>query len=293
MKIQEYIKNIVSQNSFPKDQIEQILSFCDSRIPGYSSHFWQLYDEARYLDDAECVNLSSEGEIHYLISQSPRICFVLEYIQKAIDHFGKRINVLDIGATQFTRLYRDILDVDVTALDRTPFLRARFEHQGITFIPCDFMKGEDVAAESDTFDLCIFTEAFEHMVLPPKQVFVPIRRVTKDGGLLIFSTPNIAKIQNRIKLLRGHGILDPIAWVLRDDFDDESPHGLGHIREYALHELVDLIRRYGYSTLEVCFPVDSGWVLGNSWRDRAFRHLYGILQSSAPHCQVLGRLAKV
>jgi len=292
LKAKEIIKEAVKSSSFSQDQIEQVLGFCNARVPGYSDHFWRLYEEARGMDDKECVNLSVEGEIHYLISQSARICFVIEYIQKAMGHMGRVIRVLDIGATQFTRFYRDLLDIHVTALDRTGFLRARFERQGIDFIDCDFMKGEDIAAETDAFDLCIFTEVFEHMVLPPKQVFLPIRRVTRDGGMLIFSTPNIAKIQNRIRLVRGQGILAPIAWVLRDDFEDESPHGLGHIREYSIHELCELASRYGYSTLDIAFPIESAFILNHSLPDHIYRWLYGMFPSMGGHCQILARLDK-
>lgn len=152
------------------------------------------------------------------------------------------------------------------------------------------MRGEDINSASDTFDLCIFTEVFEHLVLPPKYVFTPLRRVLKKGGLLIFSTPNIAKFRNRMKLLLGKEILDPIAWVLRDDFDDESPHGIGHIREYTLMELEQLTSKYGFSTLATSYPVDSAFILSDSWSDRLNRQIYKIIPSSAAHCQILAQL---
>lgn len=290
MKARDIIKELVEKGAFNQNQVDQVLRFCNAKVPCYSDHFWHLYQEAQATADSECVNLSSAGEIHYLISQSPLICFVIDFIKKAIESLGPNISVLDIGATQFTRLYKDLLGVKLTALDRTRFLQERFERLGIDFITCDFMKGEDITAATDAFDLCIFTEVFEHLVLPPKWVFNPLRRVTKKGGMLIFSTPNIARIQNRVNLLLGHGILDPIAWVLRDDFEDESPHGFGHIREYSLRELQELAAKYGYSSLAVSFPIDSAFILNNSWRDRVHRPIYKIIPSTGAHCQILAQL---
>jgi SAM-dependent methyltransferase len=295
MNIKDTIKNAVRNSSFSEQQIHQILEHCNRKVPDYSDYFNELRRKALSASDDECVNLSVEGEIHYLISQSYRIASVIEYLQKAIQLLGsgKKLRVLDIGATQFTILYKNYFDFEIVALDRTSLLKARFARESIEFIEHDFANENMIPEPENSFDICIFTEVFEHLIVPPRKVFLPIKMILKDKGVLIFSTPNITRLNNRINLLLGRRILDPIEWVLRDDFDTESAHGLGHIREYSIHELLALIEKYNFRLIENCFPDESASILqNNTLKNLTYRFIKKTIPSTRHHCQLLATLQK-
>lgn len=293
MDAKETIRRAVTNASFSQDQVDAILAACDRQVPGYSRYFKDLQHKALELEDAECVNLSVEGEIHYLISQSRRMISVIDFLQKAARSLdlGRSLRVLDIGATQFTILFKEYFGFEMVALDRTDFLKERFTREGIGFIEHDFAKGGAIVSPEGRFDICILTEIFEHLIVAPRQVFMPIKEIMQENGLLLFSTPNIARLENRINLIQGKGILDPIDWVLRDDFDKESPHGLGHIREYAVAELEALVGKYGFRVIDRCFPDDSISLLRNDGlRDKACNLAKRLFPATRPHCQVLASL---
>lgn len=75
---------------------------------------------------------------------------------------------------------------------------ARFAATEIPFQQFDANAG--LPFGDDTFDLIVAVEVFEHMANIYQQ-FDECRRVLKDGGLLVFSVPNIAHTVSRLKFL--------------------------------------------------------------------------------------------
>ena len=63
--------------------------------------------------------------------------------------------------------------------------------------------------ENDKFDLVIFAEIIEHLLNDPCSVFREIKRVLKPGGILILTTPNVARLENVARLIAGANIYDP------------------------------------------------------------------------------------
>lgn len=91
--------------------------------------------------------------------------------------------------------------------------------------------------EDNVFDLVIFGEIIEHLLNDPCAVLREIRRVTKPGGILILTTPNVARLENIARLLSGTNIYDP--------YSGYGPYGR-HNREYNQHELDQLLRFEGF-----------------------------------------------
>ena len=65
------------------------------------------------------------------------------------------------------------------------------------------------------------------------------------GGKLLFSTPNIATLQNRIKLLVGICPLQPAENQMKQGW----VHRHGHIREYTMKEVLSLLERCGFAII--------------------------------------------
>ena len=98
----------------------------------------------------------------------------------------------------------------------------------------------------ESFDVVIFAEIIEHLLMDPCKVLREIKRVLKPGGNLILTTPNVARLENVTKLLAGANIYDP--------YSGYGPYGR-HNREYNLHELTRLLEYEGFS-VTVSFTAD-------------------------------------
>lgn len=96
------------------------------------------------------------------------------------------------------------------------------------------------------FDVLIFAEIIEHLLNDPCKVMREIKRVLKPHGILILTTPNVARLENIARMLSGTNIYDP--------YSGYGPYGR-HNREYNRHELDQLLRFEGFEPTE-CFTAD-------------------------------------
>ena len=102
------------------------------------------------------------------------------------------------------------------------------------------VENDEFPYSENEFDLVIFAEIIEHLVNDPSKVFREIRRVLKPSGMLILTTPNVARLENIAKLMSGENIYDP--------YSGYGPYGR-HNREYNRHELDQLLRYEGFEPL--------------------------------------------
>ena len=58
------------------------------------------------------------------------------------------------------------------------------------------------------FDMVVFTEVLEHLIVNPEQVFYNLFEILKQGGRLIVSTPNAVRLINCAAMLCGKNIFD-------------------------------------------------------------------------------------
>ena len=92
--------------------------------------------------------------------------------------------------------------------------------------------------KDDEFDLVIFAEIIEHLLNDPCSVLREIKRVLKTGGTLVLTTPNVARLENVARLIRGANIYDP--------YSGYGPYGR-HNREYNRYELEQLLKFEGFN----------------------------------------------
>ncbi|MCB2180418.1 MAG: class I SAM-dependent methyltransferase [Desulfobulbaceae bacterium] len=88
------------------------------------------------------------------------------------------------------------------------------------------------------FDLVIFAEIIEHLLKDPCKVLREIKRVLRPGGVMILTTPNVARLENVARLISGENIYDP--------YSGYGPYGR-HNREYNRHDLVQLLQHEGFA----------------------------------------------
>ncbi len=99
---------------------------------------------------------------------------------------------------------------------------------------------------NEEFDIVLFCEIIEHLLLDPVAVIKEIKRILKPNGVLVLTTPNVSRLENVSKAIAGSNIYDP--------YSGYGPYGR-HNREYNKHELYLLLNYLGF-TIESMFTAD-------------------------------------
>jgi 2-polyprenyl-3-methyl-5-hydroxy-6-metoxy-1,4-benzoquinol methylase len=93
---------------------------------------------------------------------------------------------------------------------------------------------EPLPLPNDFFDGVLFTEVLEHLVYDPRPLVQEIYRTLKANGEVVVSTPNVVRIENRIKILIGRNV-----YPSGDGFYSSNPY-MRHNREYTMQEVLNL-----------------------------------------------------
>ena len=90
------------------------------------------------------------------------------------------------------------------------------------------------------YDGILFVEVLEHLLVNPLFLFREIWDHLRPGGFLFLTTPNMARLGNRWKLLRGRSIKENGRYPV-------EPGGVnGHVIEYTRGELDQLLSFEGF-----------------------------------------------
>jgi len=110
------------------------------------------------------------------------------------------------------------------------------------------------------YDTIICDDILQH-VESPTELFEILKDRLRPGGVLIVTTPNIARGTSRLRLVSGRNIYP---WP----FGGESPNGdvqrLLPYREYTLYELDSLVKNIGFGLIKSEFIVGMS-VKANTW----------------------------
>ena len=113
---------------------------------------------------------------------------------------------------------------------------------------CDLFNSETdtFPYEDNTFSVALYCEIIEHLQNDPVWTISEIHRVLKPGGALVITTPNVARLENICRLVRGENMYDP--------YSGYGPYGR-HNREYTIGELRHLLAINGFG-IECSFTAD-------------------------------------
>ncbi len=103
------------------------------------------------------------------------------------------------------------------------------------------MELSDYPYPDESFDLVLFCEILEHLIVDPLAVFQKLRRVLRPGGKLLVTTPNAVRLVNFAFMLAGHNFFDRYK---------DSIYGR-HNREFTALELRELLERNGFRIIEL------------------------------------------
>lgn len=177
--------------------------------------------------------------------------FYAHTLETLLQHIPPPARGLDAGASPGHFLVAaSLMGYQMEGLDILPDAPFIHEAEGLLHqkfkVPmhqCDMLE-EPFPLESNAFDFITFTEVLEHLNTWPLRPIKEMARVLKPGGILILSTPNVTKLQNRLKFIFGQNIYTSVETMM-----DLSVHKR-HSREYTLAEVVTLVEKAGLSVSE-------------------------------------------
>lgn len=159
-----------------------------------------------------------------------RRAIVLELVTK---YCPKGSSVADLGAQPFimscalAKLGYNVIAVDI---EPEPYLHIA-KSCGVSVVKADLERDE---LGFGSVECAVLSEVLEHL----NPYYVPktlsnINQVLKEGGKLILTTPNVASLFRRLKLLMG-----------------KQPIYRLHVKEYTKYEVEELLKNAGFKILE-------------------------------------------
>ncbi len=115
--------------------------------------------------------------------------------------------------------------------------------RGIKARQCNVKLGIDF--DDQFFDIVIASEIIEHLY-DTDYFLEEIKRVLKRGGYLFLTTPNLASLKNRFRLLFG-------MYPQYSEFR-LSRNGAGHIRNYTVSALKSQLLEHGFDIIKISSP---------------------------------------
>jgi len=151
--------------------------------------------------------------------------------------------IAEIGGGQLALLSTDLFGDNATVWDLNAAYAKPLADKGIGFAQFDLLH-DPAPPEAGAFDALVMCEVAEHMPVPLYTILEKTMLALKPGGYMVITTPNIYRIRNVVRLLRGRDIF--CNWDL-----PERGRGLGHITEFSADRLGWQAERAGLTVLAV------------------------------------------
>lgn len=180
--------------------------------------------------------------------------FILDVAKGTANKGG--MNILDLGCGEETYIENlikignnNLYGVDISDYVIDNHKKAYRDHSNVEFIACP---AEQLPFDKGYFDLIICDELIEHV--PKAEVLLDeTARVIKKDGTLIISTPNRNRVSAIAKKLVPRKLLNRLSSNPMNSINPLLQKEYGrihyHEHEFSLGELVKLLRRNNFTTL--------------------------------------------
>ena len=117
----------------------------------------------------------------------------------------------------------------------SPVHAAALQRFGVeTTFPVDLRRPDALSALPPRYDAILLVEVLEHLLVNPLLLFRQVWEHLAPGGLFLLTTPNQARLGNRLKLLAGRSIKE------RGRYPWNGAPVFGHVVEFSQEELDQL-----------------------------------------------------
>lgn len=187
----------------------------------------------------------------YMQTHHNRIAFDVDLVKK---YATPQARILECGAFPFLlteSLRKSGFNVAPVDIDPTR-CQAAVELIGGGCIKLD-IESSQWPIETETFDLVLFNELFEHLRINPIRVMSEVMRVIKPGGKLLLSTPNLRSIRGIYNFLFKNLSFSCESSIYEQYAKLDAIGHMGHVREYTTAEVTTFLRRVGFDIQTVIY----------------------------------------
>jgi 2-polyprenyl-3-methyl-5-hydroxy-6-metoxy-1,4-benzoquinol methylase len=178
--------------------------------------------------------------------------FLLSKLKKYLLH-GPRI--LDIGsgrlliASTIAANGSRVTAIDLPEVFHDPAVDKRAKRYNIDLVGYRLSQGKHLHLpfKDNSFAVILMTEVFEHLNFSPVYLLQEARRLLAEGGYLILTTPNVHRMENKLKFFLGQNIYGSYRRYLF-----EQPYNY-HWREFDRKELASILAHCEYDLIESYF----------------------------------------
>jgi len=170
-------------------------------------------------------------------------------LNKTLEIVPKKGKLLEIGSYPFI-ITKELIKrgYEVSGIDMNQTKQSVGVHH--CNIEIDFLPFKD-----KTFDIILMMEVIEHLGIDPINAIKESRRVLKDDGIFVITTPNILRLQNLKSIMfKGKQLA-----TLRSLTQKEELGYIGHIREYTKKELKEILAYCGFKNFKSCMYEGSSY----------------------------------
>lgn len=200
--------------------------------------------ESAYLEHSRCSYLRTLKDVVRIADAMP-----MDRHQIGILEVGAFLGVVSCA---LSRLGFSVTSLDIPEFMANGRLNSRYRQYNVATIAAN-LKDYVIPCESSRFQLVIMCETLEHLNFNPLPVMAEVNRVLDANGRLYLSLPNQACLVNRVSLLAGYSIHNPVSDFV-EQLARKSNMIVGiHWREYTADELQELVGLSGFTVVNHSF----------------------------------------
>jgi 2-polyprenyl-3-methyl-5-hydroxy-6-metoxy-1,4-benzoquinol methylase len=175
----------------------------------------------------------------YAEFQARRYPSIVEFLSESPPGAGSK--VLDLGggtgslAVALHAAFGGTYEVADFLVPSETVRAAQVAHGVAAWYRCDLTTRPALESLPADYDVILLVEVLEPLLVNPLLLFREIRRHLQPGGRLFLTTPNVARLGNRYRLLRGRSIQE------RGRYPRDGTGVYGHVVEYTRAELDRLL----------------------------------------------------
>jgi|SRR6185312_14280445 len=228
--------------------------------------------EYQYLNDLNYSYIRTVNDVAPLLQKGMKVLEI-----------GSLFGVVSISLKQ---LGFTVTGTDIPEFHRSKKLQELYAKHNIDFDGVN-LRNCKLPYADESFDMVIMCEVMEHLNFNPLPVIAEINRVLKKNGYLYIAMPNQACIDNRLKLIIGRSVCEPVQYFFNQLDKKENYVVSLHWREYTMKEVSEIIERMG-------FEVTKGYYFGENGPAQTgiistIRRIFHIIPSLRTSIVIIGK----
>ncbi|URA10912.1 class I SAM-dependent methyltransferase [Thermospira aquatica] len=192
------------------------------------------FNSERYDDDHSMDIHSSNNYLRYHLIYK----HIKEYVEK--NKRDVEVKLLDVGCGpgHLATFLSPLKNLTLYGCDISEKSLALAKEKGMNTVKCNLW--ETLPFPDGFFDIVVATEVIEH-IYDTEHFIREIKRILKEDGLLVITTPNVASLGRRIMLLLG---INPV-------LEYKLSGGAGHIRYFTFKDLRSFLIENGFRIVKM------------------------------------------